>query len=1371
MNTPSRVVDRQQILRRGLSELKAARTALAAIEARQSEPIAVVGMGCRFPGGADTVEKFWELLRSGQDAIGEVPGDRWDVGAYYDPDPEAAGKMYVRQGGFVERVDEFDAQFFGISPREAQVMDPQHRLLLEVAWEALEHGGIAPDCLAGSQTGVFLGITAADYAHVCAKVGDPSSIDAYVGTGNPFNFASGRLSYVLGLRGPSLAVDTACSSSLVAVHLACQSLRTGECELALAGGVNLMLLPETTVTLSKARMLAADGRCKTFDAAADGYGRGEGCGIVVLKRLSAARTDGDRVWALLRGSAVNQDGRGSGLTVPNAAAQEAVIRRALAAADVAPHEVGYVEAHGTGTALGDPIEVRALARVLGEGRSAERPLWLGSVKTNVGHLEAAAGVVGLMKAVLAVERGAIPPHLHLRQPNPYIPWAELPVRVATELTPWPAGRRLAGVSSFGFGGTNAHVVLEGPSASAESGTDEVIGRRWQLVRLTAKGEPALRALAEQMGAQLVAQPELPLADVAATTNLGRAELPERLAVLARSTAELGVRLVEVGAGHEPADSFRGRAAAGEVGSIAFLFSGQGAQYPGMGWELYHSEPIFRAAFDRCAAVLDPLLGQPLVQWLTPDATAEVLADTRVLQPLLFALEWSLAELWTSWGLRPQGLLGHSLGGYVAAGRAGVFDLEAGLRLVAERGRLMAGLPAEGGMAAVRGDELVVQAALEAEAAEVAIAALNGPQETVLSGRRPALAVVLARLAAAGYESRPLQVAQAFHSPLMEPILAPLGAAIAAAGPRPPGPGLVSDLSGEPAGPEVSELGYWQRHAREPVRFAKGVQALYAQGCRLFVEVGPGSTLLSLARRVLPEAGQAWLPSLRRGREDGRQLLESLAELYARGPSVDWAGVAGPGPHRRLTLPTYPFQRRRHWVPATLDKNRETPPKPLVGRRVRTALSQFVLETQLGPEVLPLLDEHRIYGLPVLPGVVYIQLILAAADQAGISDATLADLALHSPVVFSSGERRTLQIVVGAADELANRSAQVFGLDPQGSKDGSWRLHASATLQRPNGIDLSPIPGVLNIDAVRARCREMLTGAEFYSSVWHRQFRLGPSFQLIERLYRRDGEAMALLRLPDRAARAVRDGIRPELLVLDASVQTLMAARPLANGDPQDHLMVGTGYDELRMLRPLPPEHVWCRALVRDESGPDEIVGDLHVCNVAGNSIAEILGVRFKRAAMETVTRLAGSGGSSSAPGRARLSRAELMQAIPEDRYRVLAEYLAGELAAVVGLAPGEVDRTQPITLLTDSLMLVELKRHVETDLQVDIPMPIVFQQPTLEGFATWLLGELMGQKYQASANDSERLAGLITEVEKLSEAEAGVLLAVEKPGFDASAHG
>ncbi|MDZ7965814.1 MAG: beta-ketoacyl synthase N-terminal-like domain-containing protein [Nostoc sp. DedSLP03] len=889
------------------------------------EAIAIIGIGCRFP-GANNPEEFWQILSNGVNAITEVPIERWDNKTFYDLNPAIPGKLITRWGGFLEQVDLFDPHFFNISPREAETIDPQQRLLLEVAWESLENAGQAPDKLAGSQTGVFVGISTSDYSQFLLE--DPVLINAYTATGSAHSIAANRLSYHLDLRGPSMGVDTACSSSLTAVHLACQSLRHGECNLAIAGGVNLMLSPNLTISLSQAQMMAADGRCKTFDAGADGYVRGEGCGIVVLKRLSNALRDGDKILALVQGSAVNQDGRSNGITAPNGLAQQAVICQAMENAGVAPSQISYIEAHGTGTSLGDPIEVQALTTLLGQGRSQDQICGIGSVKTNIGHLEAAAGIAGLIKVVLSLQHSEIPPHLHLKKLNPHISFENKPFFIPTKRHPWSKGteQRFAGVSSFGFGGTNAHVVIaEAPVPITPSGSDAE--RPLYLLTLSAKSNIALQLLARRYEEFLTAHPEASLADVCFTANIGRAHLSHRLALTINSREQLCEQLTTFVNGQQTPDlsnpqqvftSFQQL----KEPTIVFMFPGQGAQYVNMALELYQVEPTFRRAVDICSEFLKPHLGLDLRNVLYPskeqveDATQQ-LNQTLITQPAIFTIEYALAKLWMGWGVHPQAMIGHSIGEYVAACLAGVFSLEDALALVAARGRLIQQLPS-GSMLAVPLSEEKVQSLM---GNNLSLAAVNGPSLCVVSGCKEAVNQLQNRLTEQGIDSRCLHTSHAFHSEMITPILEQFTERVRKINLKPFNIPYVSNVTGTwITDAEVTEPSYWARHLRQTVRFAEGLQELLKEPSQILLEVGPGRTLSKLANHhPNKEPEQIVLASVRHPQEslsDTALLLKTFSQIWLSGVQVDWPGFYRcEPPRRRLSLPTYPFERRRYWINA------------------------------------------------------------------------------------------------------------------------------------------------------------------------------------------------------------------------------------------------------------------------------------------------------------------------------------------------------------------------------------------------------------------------------------------------------------------------
>lgn len=914
MNKNSVNTDYQFLMKKALLELREMKSQLNTLERAKTEPIAIIGMGCRFPGKANSPEAFWQLLRNKVDAITEFPPDRWNIDAYYDSNPDAPGKTYTRHGGFINRLREFDSQFFNISPREAASLDPQQRLLLEVSWEALENAGLVPEQLSDSQTGVFVGISSNDYLQRLLTR-EPTEIDSYLTTGTSHSVASGRLSYVLGLQGPSLSVDTACSSSLVAVHLSCQSLRSKECDLALAGSANQLLSPENSINFSKAKMLATDGRCKTFDASADGFVRAEGCGVIVLKRLSDALADDDNILALIRGSAVNQDGRTSGLMVPNGPAQQAVICHALDNAKVKPKQISYVEAHGTGTSLGDPIEMGALAKVFGKNRSPAQPLIIGSVKTNIGHLEAASGIAGLIKVVLALQYQEIPPHLHFQKPNSYINWNEIPVMIPTEPIPWETGSktRLAGVSAFGFSGTNAHVVLE--EAPQSQPVIPKAERPWHLLTLSAKTPEALKQLSQRYQECLLANADLAIADICFGASTKRSHFHHRLSVVADSPATMRKKLATFVTGQKPPEVFCGQAIGTNQSKVAFLFTGQGSQYIGMGRELYETQATFRQVLDRCDQILRPFVEKSILSVLYPLKISSSLDETVYTQPILFAFEYALTELWKSWGIEPAIVMGHSVGEYVAACVAGAFSLEDGLQLIAKRARLMQALPQDGEMVAVLADENQVQVAIQPYAKQVSIAAINGLQNIVISGKREEVKAITADLQLKGIETQRLRVSHAFHSPSMEPMLDELEELVKQISLQPLHLPLISNLTGELIEPgTVLDAHYWRGHTRNAVKFTTGIDYLSQQGYELFLEIGPKPILCNMSQRNCQAASTSafWLPSLNPVKHDWQVLQESLATLYVQGADINWIEFYGDYSQNRVSLPTYPFQQKLHW---------------------------------------------------------------------------------------------------------------------------------------------------------------------------------------------------------------------------------------------------------------------------------------------------------------------------------------------------------------------------------------------------------------------------------------------------------------------------
>ncbi|TDC86363.1 type I polyketide synthase, partial [Actinomadura sp. 7K507] len=1107
-------------LKRVSTELQQTRQRLQQVEAQDSEPIAIVAMGCRFPGGVSSPEELWRLVAAGEDAISPFPEDRgWDLDALFDGDLDRPGTTYARAGGFVDDIGHFDAGFFGISPREALAMDPQQRLMLEVAWETIERAGIDPESVRGTRVGVFGGSGGQDYGELIA--GRPEVAEAYLGTGSTGAVITGRVSYTLGLEGPAVTVDTACSSSLVALHLACQSLRRRECTLALAGGVTLMSKPEPFIAFSRQGGLAADGRCKPFADGADGTGWAEGVGLLLLERLSDARRNGHRVLAVVRGSAINQDGASNGLTAPNGPSQQQVIRQALANAQVPADQVDVVEGHGTGTRLGDPIEAQALFAAYGQGRPQERPLWLGSVKSNIGHAQAAAGIAGVIKMVMAIRAETLPVTLHVDEPTRHVDWSAGAVRLLTASRPWEAGDhpRRAAVSSFGVSGTNAHVIVEqAPVAETEPEPGPVPGRTGPAARpflLSAKTKEALAAQAQRLKSSLETDSLLDVAYSLATT---RAALETRAVILAGTPADLGQGIDALITETPSPGVVRGVAGNGK---LALLFSGQGSQRTGMGRELYAAFPVFAEAFDEVMAHFPEPLRQ--VMWDNTDGDGGGLGQTGWAQPALFAVEVALFRLLEAWGVRPDYLAGHSIGELAAAHVAGVWSLPDAAVLVAARGRLMQALPPGGAMTAIRATETQVQAHL---VDGVEVAAVNAPDAVVISGDADAVAQVAARFD----RVRPLPVSHGFHSVLMDPMLAEFEDIAASVSYRPPAVPIVSNLTGDLADPDqLCTPAYWVRHVREAVRFHDGVQTLRGHGVTTFLEVGPDAALTATAD---PGDDAQFVATLRRDRPEPREVMSAIGRLFVRGVPIDRAALFAGSGAKQVDLPTYAFQRKRYWIEGAASGDPGavglgSVEHPLLGAAVTLADSDGVVLTgRLSLRSHPWLADHAVMETVLLPGTGFVELAVRAGDEVGCP--VIDDLTIEAPLVFPTRGETVLQVIIGPPDRSGGRPVAIYSR-PQEADQESWLRHASGTVMPETG---ETPPAELTVWPPENAVALPVDG--LYQRLVEQGFQYGPAFQGLRAAWRRGADMFGEIVLPEAAGEAAAFGLHPALL--DAAMQ-------------------------------------------------------------------------------------------------------------------------------------------------------------------------------------------------------------------------------------------
>ncbi len=1186
-----------------------------------SEPIAVIGMGCRFPGAKDP-GSFWRLLCDGVDAISEIPADRWPKEAYYDPDPSVPGKAISYWGGFLDSIDQFDPSFFGISPIEAEHMDPQQRLLLELAYEALEDAGEIKKNTGSTKTGVFIGISINEYSHL--QFDDPLMITSHSGTGSALSIAANRISYFFNFRGPSMAIDTACSSSLAAVHLACQGLRSGECEMALAGGVNMILSPAHSIAFTKAGVLAPDGRCKTFDAHANGYVRGEGGAVIVLKTLSSALADGNPVHALILGSAMSQDGRTNGLMAPSRESQEAMLLDAYRAAGVSPGSVQYVEAHGTGTLLGDSMEAKALGAVVGKDRIGG-PCAIGSVKTNIGHLEAAAGMAGLIKVILSLKHQTIPPSLHYHSANPHIPFEELHLQVQNDLTSWPqgSGPALAGVSSFGFGGTNVHVVVQEAinNKHGEKHNEPVhsTDSDYHLLPLSANSFEMLQSQARSFGEFLFADSAVALKDLCYAAGSRRSHFDYRIAAIGNSRQELCNSLRDQLMEAHNANLFPGSAVPDRKPKLVFVFSGQGGQWYGMCRELLKQEPVFYDAIVLIDQAIQAQFAWSLMDVLCAEQSESQLDEIDIVQPALFAIQVALAALWQSWGIKPDAVTGHSMGEVAAAHVAGILNLDDAIQVICSRSHLLKPLRGQGSMMAT---ELRADQAAELVKAydnKIAVAVINSPASTVLSGDTESMKEIMDSLQRQNLYCKMVNVDVASHSPQMDLVRTELLMALDRLHPQPAVLTIYSTVTGTRGDNLHFNAHYWMDNLRNPVLFSDAIGQLIDSGHSTFIEIGPHPILLGAIQQCIqphhPEVRS--FPSLRREKPEREVLLKTLGALYTAGFSIAWDKLYPTG-GKYVQLPSLPWNRQRYWIetksapskyaPHRHHLNGKAPHHPLLGDRLNLANSPstFVWHTVIDDKVLNFLGDHRIEGETLFPAAAYIEMALQSAEEAGLHNShELADFVFKERMIFQNGKPRLIQALLSPVED----DCFLLSIYSRTAPEENWTIHATVSFIQHQVADSLPASMKTPPDVIRQQSTSRYTAEEFYQTLRIHGLQYGPGFRGIEQVWSKDSESLGRIRLPGSLQNDI-DAYRVHPALLDACLQVLAAT---LGPSIENDLYLPTGCKCIRFFSP-PTRLIWSHVSLRSEPGQtaDVIIADIILLNDNGQPFAELIGFQLQR---------------------------------------------------------------------------------------------------------------------------------------------------------------
>ncbi len=1313
-----------------------------------AEPISLVGIGCKLPGNIDSPADLISALREGRDMVSDVPRSRWNVEAFYDPDPMTPGKTYVRKGGFIEDINTFDAGFFGISDAEALRMDPQQRLVLEIVWHALEDAGQPAEELMNSNTGVFLAMMNTNgYSQLKGIYEGPLGITGYDAMGDAMSISAGRISHFLGLEGPCLTVDTACSSSLVALHLARQSILSGDCDTAIVVGVNVMLHPGLHIAFSKVGLMSRLGRCAAFDASADGYIRGEGCVAVVLRRQSQAIERGDRIYASIVGTAVNQDGHTPALTAPNGRSQEKVIRSALARTGLSPNDIGYLEAHGTGTPVGDPIEMSAIVNVFGPNRPSENPLYVGSVKSNFGHLEASAGLLGLVKAALSLKNEEILPSIHFKQLNPGINLGRAPIQVATRRIPWHRNGqpRLASINSFGYSGTNAHAILqEAPISSNGHAPQEPSGlmaRDGGMLLISAKSAAALEDLADKWVAFLEKDDTHSLRDLLYSAALDRTQHNYRLAVVGSQREDIKNKLSTWRMGRTPQGLAVGQGLSRIRPRLAFMFTGQGAQYAGMGQELYNTEPVFAAALRRVAEVIDPVLGVPLLDVLFGEKSAEYLENTRYVQPALFAIEYALADLLGHWGIKPDYVIGHSIGELVAACVAGMLDLEDAALFVVTRGRLMGQLPAGGKMLAIGAALEQVQKWVQGRENEISIATVNGPRAVVVSGTAEAVAAVDELAQAAGRKTKELEVSHAFHSPLMDPILDELTQAATSMRIHPASLPIASNTTGDFFNDDVP-ANYWSTQVRQAVLFHQGMEKIIEAGCTILVEIGPHPALTPAVVTAFDAPNLQIIPTLKRDRNDNTNLLGSLAALYVSGAGLKVERLYDGAPYQRVSLPLYPFRQEKYWLnstgildvgpadyplmnPGAAAEELPTLPElhPLLGTLVSHTSRKLVFENSFKTSI-PWTD-HRVLDTTIFPGTGYLEMAargFAAASGQQWRPVELKDVVFERPLVLSYKAKKKLTLTL----EFSTRGRDVANF-----------MITSDEVTCCRGRILSVDSALEKVDLAKelaGRVSELKIGP-FYNELRSSGLDFGANFANVRELWLgqpQSGEAYG--RVANGPGVDESDPYRSAIL-LDSCLHPLGAAVGMFDNKGREGAVVQTAIQSIFIRRPLPGQ-AWSRVRVSANGDGRAALGNLRVMAEDGEVLVKIENLELRR-----MTSLNGGndgsvrGTGGGAASQLFKSRKELVVMLAplarRERIGLLSKWLTAEIKDIMGQAAEglSLDKLPPSTAFLeiglDSLLVTELQRRIQEKLEFRFKPMQGLDYQSIESLANYILTDVL----------------------------------------------